>query len=168
MDETQKQYELAVGNKLITKLNQKQGTKYTFKQRGDGRGDEGPDLIYRDDNSEIGIEVVTCYYDDSHAKLEWQNARNYPNAPQSWAGVNFNSALIENINKVLQDKCVKNYGRKCLLAVYINPGLTTYNEMDSRLLNIKVPPKHHFAGIYLIGHFGVHGDGGITDAVLEL
>lgn len=172
MDEIQKQHERAVGDTLIAELNQKQGTQYIFTRRGDGQGDNAPDLIYIDNSSGsnigIGIEVVTSYYDNEDALFRWKNARNHSDAPKSWAGVNFESTFIENINKALQKKCSKNYGGKCLLAIYISPCATTYNRMSELLQNIKVPQKHRFMGIYLIGRFGVSGDSNVTNAIWEL
>ena len=164
MDDTQKQHERALGDVLIVEFNRKQGTRYVFDRRGDG----GPDLIYRDGSSEIGLEIVTCYYDSNDAKVKWQIARNYPDAPKGWAGVNFNSTLVMNINKALQNKCSKDYGPNCLLGLYIFTNLTTYKKMEYLLPDIKVPPKHQFVGIYLIGYFGVNNDSTVNHAILEL
>ena len=138
MDNTQRQHEREVGDALIAVLNQKQGNQYIF----DRRGDRGPDLIYRDGNLEIGIEIGSCYYDSNDAMFQWQNARNLPDAPRSYSSVDFSSNLVTNINDTLKDKCAKDYGPNCLLCVHIRAGLTTYKKMNYLLPSVKVPPKH--------------------------
>lgn len=165
MDKVKEQHERAVGDVLVAELNRKQRKQYVFNRRGD----QGPDLVYCDGNLEIGIEVVTCYYDINDAKFRWQNARNLPEAPKSWAGVNFNSALIMNINRAIVRKCKeKAYGTNCLLAVNILPSLTTFNKMNDLMPQIKTPPKHRFGEIYLIGSFGVTGDSNVNHAIWRL
>jgi hypothetical protein len=164
MDKIQEQHERTIGDFFITEFNRKYGMRYVFSHRGDG----GPDLIYSDKSSEVGLEIVTCYYDSNHAKFGWQNARDFPNAPKSWEGVNFNSELIENINAAIQAKCEKAYGPNCLLVINTYSGLTTYNKMDYLLPKIKIPPKHRFVGIYLVGFFGVTGDSNVDKAIWEL
>jgi len=162
---TKKQHEREVGDALIAELNQKQGKQYVFKDRS---GDEVPDLIYRDESSQIGLEIESCYYDNDDATFKWQNAKNLPDAPQGWSGVNFNRALVMNINKAIQKKCAKDYGPNCLLGLYIHTGLTTYKKMVSLIPSIKVPLKHKFVGIYLIGYFGVNNDSDTSKAIWEL
>jgi len=166
VDNIQTQHERAVGNDLIAKINRERGTKYVFNRRGD----PVPDLIYRDGNLKIGIEVVTCYYDDNDAKFKWQNARNLPEAPKRWGGgLDFDSALIRNINRAIERKCkVKAYGTNCLLAVAISTSLTTFNEMKDLIPQIEIPQKHQFEGIYLIGDFGVNNVSNVIHAVLRL
>lgn len=164
MDNTQIQHEREVGDALIAELNRKQGKQYKFYRRGD----EGPDLIYRYENSEIGLEIVSCYYDSNEAMFQWQNARNLSDAPRSYSGVDFSSNLVTNINDALEDKCAKDYGPNCLLCVYIRAGLTTFKNMNYLLPTIKVPSEHKFVGIYLVGYFGVNNDSEICHAILEL
>ena len=164
MDDTQRQHERAVGDTLIKELNRKRGTDYAFYRRGN----EGPDLIYRDGRSQIGLEIVTCYYDSNDAEYKWKNARTRTDAPKRWSGVNFDETLVMNINKALQAKCSKHYGPNCLLAVSISPNLTTFNEMNELLPNIEIPPEHQFVGIYLIGHFGVSSDCNVNHAIWKL
>lgn len=165
MDKEQEQHECAVGDVLIAMINEKQRKQYVFNRRGD----QGPDLIYCDCNSEIGIEVVTCYYDINDAKFKWQNARNLHGAPKGYAGVNFSSALIMNINRAIERKCKeKAYGTNCLLAVNILPNLTTYNSMKDLMPQIKIPPEHRFQEIYLIGYFGITSESNVDHAIWKL
>lgn len=66
MGKVQEQHERAVGDALIAQINRKQKKRYVFNRRRD----RGPDLIYWDGNSKIGIEVVTCYYDNNDARFK--------------------------------------------------------------------------------------------------
>ena len=164
MDEIQKQHELAAGDVFIAAFNRQQGTNYVF----DHRGDEAPDLVYRHGDSQICLEIVTYYYDANHAKFLWKNARNLPDAPTGWSGVDFDDALVANINSKIRHKCAKDYGPNCMLIVYISANLTTFKQMETLLPRIEIPSKHGFAGIYLVGYFGVNNDSTVSHAILEL
>ena len=164
MDDIQEQHERAVGNAFIAASNQQQGSQYVF----DRRGNEAPDLVYCDGDSQIYLEIVGCYYDTNDAKFKWQIARNLPNAPTGWSGVNFDEALVANINAKIRHKCAKDYGPNCMLIVYISPNLTTFKEMEALLPRIEIPSKHRFAGIYLVGDFGVSSDSTVSYAIRTL
>jgi len=167
MDEVQEQHERATGDVFISELNQKQGKQYKFYQRGN----QAPDLIYRDGNSEISLEISTCYYDSNDAKARWQIARNRPDAPKGWEstdGTDFEKNLIMNINTDIENKCAKDYGQNCFLIVYITPPIITFEDMKDLLPSIKAPSKYHFAGIYLMGHFGVTNNSLISLAIWKL
>ncbi|MHC5059773.1 MAG: hypothetical protein ACYTFK_01630 [Planctomycetota bacterium] len=165
MDDIQKQHERAVGDTLISEINRKQRKQYVFSRRGN----QGPDLIYCENHSEISIEVVSCYYDMYDAKVKWQIARNLPYAPNSYSGVDFNNELIVNINKEIKKKCEnKAYGTNCLLAVYILANLTTYNKMKDLMPRIIIPQSPRFKEIYLIGYFGVSSNSNVDHAIWRL
>lgn len=111
---------------------------------------------------------MTCYYDNDDASAKWQIARNLPNAPSGWSGVNFDETLVANINAKIRDKCAKDYGPNCMPIVYISPNLTTFKEMEALLPRIEIPSKHRFAGIYLVGNFGVSSDSTASYAIRTL
>jgi hypothetical protein len=164
MDDTQKQHERAVGDTFIPAFNKKHGTEYVFDQRGE----EVPDLVYRYGNLPLGLEIVSCYYDNDDASARWQIARNLPNAPSGWSGVDFNKALIANINTAIHEKCTKDYGANCLLVIYISPDITTFKTFQALIPGIVIPQSHTFSGIYLVGYFGVNNDSTINHAIMEL
>jgi len=164
MDTIQKQHELAIGDAFITQFNQQQGTQYVFHRRGN----KAPDLVYRHGDLKLQLEIVTCYYDTNDAKTKWQIARNLPNAPTGWSGVDFDQALVANINAKIHDKCAKDYGPNCMLIVYISPNLTTFKEMEALLPRIEIPSKHGFAGIYLVGNFGISSESTVSYAIRTL
>ena len=164
MDNMKEQHERAVGDGFIVEFNKQQGTQYVF----DRLGGEAPDLVYRDGNSEIGLEITSCYYDPNHAKFLWKNARNLPDAAAGWNGVNFSQTFVVNINATLRDKCAKDYGSDCILLVYVSLNLTTFKDMEALLPKIEIPAKHGFEGIYLVGDFGVNNHSTVNHAIIEL
>jgi hypothetical protein len=164
MGDIQMEHERAVGDAFIGDFNRLQRTNYTFE----GRGDPAPDLIYRDGDSRIGLEIVTCYYDANDAKVQWQNARNLPNAPTHWRGVDFDQALAVNLNRHIQAKGEKAYGPACFLVVCIKPSLTTFKDMEKLITDVAPPSKHSFAGIYLMGDFGISATSTVTHALWKL
>jgi hypothetical protein len=125
VDSIQERHERAVGDALIGWLNRREGRSLSFMRRGD----DAPDLIYREGFDDLGLEIVGAYYDQDDATLLWQNARNVPNAPTEWSGVNFDSALLRSIEMRVREKCRKAYGANCALLVAVQPGLTTAPEM---------------------------------------
>jgi hypothetical protein len=164
MDDIQTEHERAVGDRFIAEFNRLEGANYVFERRGDPI----PDLIYRDGDSRIGIEITSCYYNSHDAKVQWQNARGLPDAPWCWSGVDFDQALIADINKRIQVKCGKPYGPDCFLLVYVNPSLTTYEDMERLMPDINIPQQHPFAEIWLVGNFGVNATSKVHEAIWRL
>jgi hypothetical protein len=152
MDDVQKQHERAAGDKFISWYNNQTGSNFNFASRGD----LGPDLIYKDQSIILKIEIVDCYYDNNDAKVKWMNVRHIPNAPRGWGGVNFDYALLKDINRAIKDKCVnKSYGSDCIILVNISPSLTTANEIEDMLSLIEIPKGVPVDAIYLSGTFPI-------------
>jgi len=150
VDPLQEQHECWVGDLVTEWYNARHGTSFGFK----GRCGTAPDLEYRDGSQVLRIEVVTAYYDEADdAKFHWLNARERPDAPQKWSGVNFEKSLVENINSAIDTKCQKSYGPNCVLAVCVFPSLTFADELESLLEGVSVPATNPFDGIYLCGEF---------------
>jgi hypothetical protein len=149
MDDTKAQHEKAVGDEFVRWFNEKNNTDFVLKgQAGDG---PGPDLAY---SAELRLEVTDAYYDDQDAKFLWKNARKAPDAPQGWQGTEFDKTLLDQINKRLEEKCLKSsYGPNCILVINMQPSLTTAEELESMLPNVKLPQSVPFVGIYLTGNF---------------
>ena len=164
MDSIQIEYERAVGDCFIAQFNCLQKTNYVFERRGD----PAPDWIYGDGDSRISLEIVACYYDSDHTKVVWQNARNLPNAPTCWSGMNFDQALVHNLNTYIRAKCAKVYGSDCSLVIHIRPPLTTFKDMEGLIADVEVPAKHSFTGIYLMGDFGISASSRVTQALWKL
>ena len=60
MDSAQEQHERRAGELLFEWYNNRHGTSFRFA----GQPGDAPDLSYRDGNRQLGVEVVTAYYDD--------------------------------------------------------------------------------------------------------
>jgi hypothetical protein len=164
MDDIQIEHERIIGDRFIAEFNRIKEANYVFERRGD----PAPDLIYRDADARIGIEITTCYYDSHDATVQWQNARSRPDAPWCWSGVDFDQALIADINKRIQAKCGKSYGPDCLLLVYIRPSVTTFKDMERLMPDVNIPEQHPFAGIWLMAGLGINASSEVTDALWEL
>jgi hypothetical protein len=95
------------------------------------------------------------YYDKADAAFKWLAARNHPDAPRTWAGVNPTGNLIQHISGVIAAKCAKDYGSDCILVIRVVPPSTEAERLEARLGEIVVPPRMPFMGIFLTGHFGV-------------
>ena len=78
MDPIKDNFERVVAENFVHWYNQQNRTNFIFYSR-----QENPDLTYRDDITELNIEVTSAYYDQRHARLLWQNARGVPNAPKA-------------------------------------------------------------------------------------
>jgi hypothetical protein len=149
MDETQRRHELAVGYEFMRWFNQVNGKQFTY----DNRPHEAPDLRYVDGNQILNIEITDAYYDKEIAEMQWKTARKEEDAPQGWIGGDFDRMLVSNINAGIAKKCRNDYGKDCVLVVAVRPGLTSAEEMEEMLSEIKVPEKTPFTGIYLTGDF---------------
>ncbi len=155
MDCIQDQHERAVGGKFVKWYNALKGTAFGFA----GRAGEAPDLIYRDGQRELRMEITDCYYDADDAKVKWQNAREVRNAPTAWSGVNADAALRDCVQDAIQRKCEKCYGPDCILVVNVSPAVTTAEEMGGLLRDIRLPSSHCFNGVFVTGDFGVSSNG---------
>lgn len=158
MDAIQLQHERAVGEQFVEWLNKRDGSRFSFSHREK----EAPDLVYSDGNHILRLEVVGAYYDPAHARWLWASARKLPNAPVSWSGVNFDRALLHDIERQIQKKCNLSYGSNCVLLVSVSPPLTSAKDTDELLSDIVLPDRIPFDGIFLTGEFPTssHSKGG--------
>ncbi len=149
MDAIQEQHERAVGDAFVDWYNKLTGSSFEYH----ARGADPPDLIYREGTKELLLEITGGYYDDEHATMLWQNAREVPGAPDSWSGKSPDQKLIESINLALGKKSNKAYPSACLLVVAVYPDLVSSKEFVALLPEICVPTGHPFAAIYAGGLF---------------
>jgi len=154
MDQVQERFERAVGDDFVRWYNAVNGTAFTFS----GRAGEAPDLVYRDGETPLHIEVSAAYYDDAEAALRWKNLRLRPDAPDRGSGINPDESLVAHINDVLAKKVAKAYGAACVLVLYVSPPVTTAEELEALLPRPMLPAGHSFEGVYLAGDFRVTRD----------
>jgi hypothetical protein len=153
MDQIQGKHERTVGEAFIRWFNAKYGNQFKY----DNRPHEAPDLRYMDGNQALNIEITGAYYDDrDDAAMQWKAARKEDDAPYGWSGRDFDRTLVSNIRNIsaaIAKKCRKDYGKNCVLVVAVRPAITSDDEMEQMLSEIKIPEKTPFAGIYLTGEF---------------
>lgn len=84
--------ERGIGDHFIQWYNKKMGSKFEF----DRLGADPPDLLYRDREEVLPVEITTEYYDDKDAIFQWKSMRNNMDAPKKWCGIDFDRGLIKN------------------------------------------------------------------------
>jgi hypothetical protein len=149
VDSSQEQYERTVGDKFIAWYNKNFNKSFHYVSRGT------PDLTYQDGRDKIHLEITGAYYDQCDATIKWQNVRDLKNAPKRWSGVNSDDNLIKDINIRIKEKCQKSYGNNCILVIYVHPYITSFEELENKLSEIKIPERNPFLKIYLTGDFPV-------------
>jgi hypothetical protein len=149
MDEAQEKFERTVGDAFVRWHNESIGSAFVFSHKPV----EVPDLVYRDGEEILSLEITSAYYDRRDAQFWWQNLRKHPDAPGGWGGKDMDEALLADVSRRINDKCQKNYGENCFLIVYIHPSMTLKEEVDDLLHALEVPEKNFFAGVFLTGHF---------------
>jgi len=157
MDETQERFERTVGDAFVQWYNQITGAHFSFS----ARPKEAPDLIYSDGPSALLIEIGGAYPGKEEAAFWWQNLRKVQNAPQQVSGKDMDESLIADINRRIEEKCGKSYGSECLLVVYVHPAMTTAEEVQERLDQIKLPERNPFRAMFLTGHFPMSSSGSV-------
>jgi len=120
--------ERAIGDQFVEWLNRATGTAFQFARTGA----DPPDLVYRDGNKTLPVEVATSYYHEEDAIMLWKHARKDCTAPMKWSKPvdEPDQRLITDINQRIVEKC-----------------------------GIEIPNSIPFAAIYIAGRFP-HGDDG--------
>lgn len=157
MDTIQEEHERGVGDAFLDWYNQRMGTSYKYN----ARGVDAPDLIYRDGAKELLLEITVAYYDAGHATMLWQNARDLPDAPDSWSTKSPDQKLIDSVRLALTKKSGKAYPPGCVLLIAIYPDLTTAEEFAALIPEISVPDAHPFTEIYVGGLFPASSSGSV-------
>jgi hypothetical protein len=155
MDPTQEQHEQAIGAAFIEWYNRQCGTTFRYHSRGA----DPPDLVYRSEDRKMLLEITAAYYNADNAAMLWQNARGVSGAADRWMSKGPDQKLIGSINAGLAKKCEKLYPANCVLVVNIYPDLTSAEELNTLIHQIKVPVNHSFDAIYLTGIFPTSSDG---------
>ncbi len=161
------QHELAIGNQLIEEL------RYDALFCRHGVDDGEPDLMYTvGGERRLWLEIVTAYYDETQARVEWSLARgNLKPTPgrltKIWSSRDSNrepyKLIAAEVQRRLNEKCLKAYSRKNMDAVWLcieqHAPLADVEETKEMLRNLEIPKGHSFDSIYLC-HHAHQGDGG--------
>jgi hypothetical protein len=152
MKESLKQkVERAIGDEFVEWLNRTTGSQFQFERLGANP----PDLMYRDGDKTLPVEVATSYYNENDAIMRWKVARKDPTAPKKWDSPQKNpdQALIADINKQIAKKCLGKHDLGTVLVIEIYPAITTKAEFEEWKNGIAIPSSIPFAAIYAAGSF---------------
>jgi hypothetical protein len=148
--------ERAIGDAFVEWLNRTTGSEFQFERIGANP----PDLLYRDGNEALPVEVATSYYNEKDAIMRWKYARKDPTAPtKSGILINPDQELIADINKRIAAKCLDKHDLGTVLVIEIYPAITTKVEFEELKESIAIPSSIPFTAIYVAGDFGYSRDG---------
>ncbi len=156
-DSLKQQVERAIGDSFIEWLNRTTGSKFQFERIGA----DPPDLVYRDGDKTLPVEVATSYYHTEDAIMRWKHARKDPTAPTKWSEPlnEPDQRLIADINKRIAEKCLGKHDLGIVLVIEIYPAITTKVEFEELKNSIAIPSSIPFTAIYVAGDFGYSRDG---------
>jgi hypothetical protein len=128
LNDSLKQKERAVGDEFVKWLNRTTGGEFQFE----GVGANPPDLLYRDGDKTLPVEVATSYYNKQDAIMRWKGARKDPTAPTRWGRplINPDQVLIADINKRVAEKCLGKHDLGTVLVIECYPSITTKAEFE--------------------------------------
>ena len=146
MDPIQEQFERSVGEEFFEWFNEEYYTDYSYV----GRPEKAPDLNYLSvEKKDIFVEVTGAYYDSKHSTFLWKSIRGVKDAPDSWAGVDPNIKLANDIRECIKAKTIKRYGPNTILLVVVPPGVTTVEDLEVLLENKISISNSPFIGIFV-------------------
>ena len=115
-----------------------------------------PDILCSDPvtGDEFGIEVVSAYYDEDHARAEWEKARGKHTVdyqitrPDREENVRVLAWVARNIRR----KARKEYhvAGRLLLVVLTYPQRLYLCQEEERLTGLRIPRRHPFNEIYVL------------------
>jgi len=152
-EEIRKGHEKAVADQLLDALR----INADFERLGDPDKKE-PDVICRQGDRILGIEVATAYYGDRDAKDEWEIAAGEnPLSPEEIRPgsvgimVGPDNMICNRIQRELEDKCAKEYtgSDETWLCINISAALSDAESVAQCAKELKLPRAHRFARIYL-------------------
>lgn len=122
-------------------------------------GKEADVIVLKTDGKEQGIEVVTAYKNEVHAKAFWDKIKNKSNALDEYLvflnnyAIHHKDVMQEKLQNEINRKCTKslagNYGEGAWLCIFENSPSTNNADIKIFTKNLKVP-KSNFEKIIIL------------------
>lgn len=144
-NDLKRQHEKAVAERLINSLSLED---FVFNKLGNDNGE--PDVIYRNKNKTIGIEIRSAYLGEGYAMSLWGVARgnmNYLNK-RSDIIVSSTALSVQSIQESLDDKAHKKYSGVDDVWYCIEPQ-SPFQVKDADLSNLVIK-ENYFNHIYIL------------------
>ena len=149
VSDSKRDVERFVGDRFISWYNDHHNTRFEFHEHQDA-----PDLVYRDSDAEVALEVTTAYYDKLHARILWATIRDQTSAVQEWSSCSsLNALLSEGVQSCLDAKVNKDYGPNCILIMYLDSPFPIPRNIAEIVSGASLPERSPFMKIYLTGEF---------------
>ena len=157
-----REFELAICKKFVNGQNivPPPGTTYTMLEHGDT-----PDFILKDNKNgkEIGLEVTSAYYNQNRAIGSWKAVRK---ADKGETGIfdslgnTVNGSLIAEpdmslasfVQYGLNRKCQNDYGRQCILIIYLYAPISDEEAITKIRKTAEIPERNPYSEIYVYLH----------------
>lgn len=147
----QSNHERATGEALLKAL----GISAQFNKHGDPDQRE-PDLVYLVDGKSLGIEVTSAYYDQGHARNEWELARkrlkpDLRGSTKLWSGDEPDKLIAASVQERIVEKASKTYAGvdSTWLCIYSEAPLSDLADMRVLVRGLHVPQQHCFGRLFL-------------------
>ena len=137
-------HEIAVAKRLLGKL----GEDSKSLRRG---SPPEPDVLLGSNDTSIGIEVATAYYNQSDAQLEWEHARGQKTYSSSFIP-SPDDAICRSIQERINEKCRKHYqgAIEYWLCIDVDAPLWDQESAKECVHALSIPSQHGFARVYLV------------------
>lgn len=149
-DNLKKAHERAVGQRFIGPYNRRIGRNFRLVALR-----ERPDLEFFDAESRetLGVEVLTGYYSQEHARREWTDARGGRAGEEPQEIYEPDRQVVERVLKRIGEKLEDtfNYPHPLALVVDLGPtALTTVDDFTRITERLFFPFPPPYRGIYLL------------------
>ena len=160
---SKRDHEKYIATNLIKSLN----LAYDFERMGNDKNE--PDVIFKDKDKSIGIEICLAYYDNSDARQEWTLARGERQFPSVGYEQRFGGVIVEPDNLIcskiqaeLNDKCSKSYSgvNESWLCIEARAPLLDKESLDKCIAKLEISKDSSFKHIWLCYRAPLHEGGG--------
>jgi len=158
-DRRKARFEQRITSAFLLVYNRARGAAFSIVRAGTP---PEPDLVCQDakSSSSMGVEVVTVYYDETHAKSVWEQARSNQMSPYFIAKTDDieNRRVLARALREIKKKSKKEYKRldRTLLLVQVYPLRFYLSDVREVLEAVQIPLSHPFDEIHLSSQYEVY------------